>query len=163
MNTGKTPVSSAAGLITTVAYRFGNEPAHYALEGSIAITGALVQWLRDNLGVIANSDDVEASRSQRRGQWRRLHRARVLRPLRTVLERQRARRHRRTDALRNRAHIARAALEATAYQTRDVVTAMEQDSGIKLSELRVDGGMVVNELLMQFQADILDVPSSARK
>ncbi len=157
MNTGTTPVSSAAGLITTVAYRLGNEPAHYALEGSIAIAGALVQWLRDNLGVIANSNDVEdlAASVANNGDvyivpafsglyapyWKDNARGVIAGLTRYA----------------TRAHIARAALEATAYQTRDVVTAMEQDSGIKLSELRVDGGMVVNELLMQFQADILDV------
>jgi glycerol kinase len=157
MNTGTTPVSSAAGLITTVAYRLGKEPAHYALEGSIAIAGALVQWLRDNLGMIANSNDVEslAASVADNGDvyivpafsglyapyWKDNARGVIAGLTRYA----------------TRAHIARAALEATAYQTRDVVTAMEQDSGIKLSELRVDGGMVVNELLMQFQADILDV------
>lgn len=157
MNTGTTPVSSAAGLITTVAYRLGKEPAHYALEGSIAIAGALVQWLRDNLGVIAISNDVEslAASVADNGDvyivpafsglyapyWKDNARGVIAGLTRYA----------------TRAHIARAALEATAYQTRDVVTAMEQDSGIKLSELRVDGGMVVNELLMQFQADILDV------
>lgn len=157
MNTGTTPVSSAAGLITTVAYRFGGEPAHYALEGSIAIAGALVQWLRDNLGVIAKSNDVEdlAASVADNGDvyivpafsglyapyWKDNARGVIAGLTRYA----------------TRAHIARAALEATAYQTRDVVTAMEQDSGIKLRELRVDGGMVVNELLMQFQADILDV------
>jgi glycerol kinase len=157
MNTGPTPVSSAAGLVTTVAYRLGKQPAHYALEGSIAIAGALVQWLRDNLGMIATSSDVEtlAASVADNGDvyivpafsglyapyWKDSARGVIAGLTRYA----------------TRAHIARAALEATAYQTRDVVTAMEQDSGIKLSELRVDGGMVVNELLMQFQADILDV------
>jgi glycerol kinase len=157
MNTGPTLVSSAAGLVTTVAYRLGQQPAHYALEGSIAIAGALVQWLRDNLGIIAVSSDVEALASSVADNgdvyivpafsglyapyWKDSARGVIAGLTRYA----------------TRAHIARAALEATAYQTRDVLTAMEQDSGIKLSELRVDGGMVVNELLMQFQADILDV------
>jgi glycerol kinase len=157
MNTGPNPVSSAAGLVTTVAYQLGKQPAHYALEGSIAISGALVQWLRDNLGIIAKSSDVEglAASVADNGDvyivpafsglyapyWKDSARGVIAGLTRYA----------------TRAHIARAALEATAYQTRDVLTAMEQDSGIKLSELRVDGGMVVNELLMQFQADILDV------
>ena len=158
MNTGTQPVPSTAGLVTTVAYQLGNEPAHYALEGSIAIAGALVQWLRDNLGIIAKSADVEALAREVAGQRRRLLRARVLRPVRAVLEGERARRDRGPHALRDTSHIARAALEATAYQTRDVLDAMEQDSRHPDQELRVDGGMVVNELLMQFQADILGVP-----
>jgi glycerol kinase len=157
MNTGTTPVSSAAGLVTTVAYKFGKQPAHYALEGSIAIAGALVQWLRDNLGVIAKSSDVEelAASVADNGDvyvvpafsglyapyWKDSARGVIAGLTRYA----------------TRAHIARASLEATAYQTRDVLTAMEQDSRIRLSELRVDGGMVANELLMQFQADILDV------
>jgi glycerol kinase len=157
MNTGPKPVSSAAGLVTTVAYQLGKQSAHYALEGSIAIAGALVQWLRDNLGVIAKSSDVEslAASVADNGDvyivpafsglyapyWKDSARGVIAGLTRYA----------------TRAHIARAALEATAYQTRDVLTAMEQDSGIKLSELRVDGGMVLNELLMQFQADILDV------
>ena len=157
MNTGTKPVSSVAGLITTVAYQLGTQPAHYALEGSIAIAGALVQWLRDNLGIIAKSSDIEALAASVADNgdvyivpafsglyapyWKDSARGVI-----TGLTR-----------YATRAHIARAALEATAYQTRDVLAAMEQDSRIKLSELRVDGGMVVNELLMQFQADILDV------
>lgn len=157
MNTGTSPVSSAAGLVTTVAYQLGKQPAHYALEGSIAIAGALVQWLRDNIGLIAKSNDVEdlAASVADNGDvyivpafsglyapyWKDGARGVIAGLTRYA----------------TRAHIARAALEATAYQTRDVLTAMEQDSGIKLSELRVDGGMVANELLMQFQADILDV------
>ena len=152
-----TPVSSAAGLVTTVAYKLGDQPAHYALEGSIAIAGALVQWLRDNLGIIKNSAEIEsvAASAQDNGDvyivpafsglyapyWRDDARGVIAGLTRYA----------------TRSHIARAALEATAYQTRDVLAAMEQDSGIKLTELRVDGGMVVNELLMQFQADILDV------
>jgi len=158
MNTGVQPVPSTAGLITTVAYQFGDEPAHYALEGSIAIAGALVQWLRDNLGLIAKSADVEALARQVQDNgdvyfvpafsglfapyWRDTARG-VLAGL---------------TRYANRGHIARAALEAVAYQTRDVLEAMEKDSGIPIKELRVDGGMVANELLMQFQADQLAVP-----
>ena len=158
MNTGIHPVPSSAGLVTTVAYRFGEEPAHYALEGSIAIAGALVQWLRDNLGLIANSADVEALARQVEDNgdvyfvpafsglfapyWKDTARGVLVGLTRYA----------------NRAHIARAALEATAYQTRDVLEAMEKDAGVAMKELRVDGGMVANELLMQFQADILGVP-----
>jgi glycerol kinase len=158
MNTGQTPVTSRAGLITTVAYQVANEAPRYALEGSIAIAGALVQWLRDNLGVIAASAEIEAlARSVPDNgdvylvpafsglyapYWREDARGVI-----TGLTR-----------FATKAHLARATLEATAYQTRDVVAAMEQDSGIKMRELRVDGGMIVNELLMQFQADILDRP-----
>jgi len=157
MNTGAAPVSSAAGLVTTVAYQLGQAPACYALEGSIAISGALVQWLRDNLGIIRNSSEIEALAAsvQDNGDV-------YIVPAFSGLYAPYWKDHARgviTGLTRyaNRAHIARAALEASAYQTRDVVTAMEQDSRIRMSELRVDGGMVVNELLMQFQADILDV------
>lgn len=157
MNTGTKPVSSAAGLVTTVAYRFGGDPACFALEGSIAIAGALVQWLRDNLGLIRDSGDIEALAAsvQDNGDV-------YIVPAFSGLYAPHWKDHARgvvTGLTRyaNRNHIARAALEATAYQTRDVVAAMEQDSRIQLQELRVDGGMVVNELLMQFQADILDV------
>jgi glycerol kinase len=157
MNTGNKPISSAAGLITTVAYQLGQSPACYALEGSIAISGALVQWLRDNLGIIRNSGDIEslAASVQDNGDV-------YIVPAFSGLYAPHWKDHARgviTGLTRyaTRAHIARAALEATAFQTRDVVAAMEQDAVIKLSELRVDGGMVVNELLMQFQADILDV------
>jgi glycerol kinase len=158
MNTGTEIVPSTAGLVTTVAYRFGDEPARYALEGSIAIAGALVQWLRDNLGLIAKSPDVEAlARAvENNGDvycvpafsglfapyWQENARGVLVGLTRYA----------------NKSHIARAALEAVAYQTRDVLEAMEKDSGIAMKELRVDGGMVANELLMQFQADILDVP-----
>jgi glycerol kinase len=158
LNTGTRPVPSAAGLITTVAYQLGDEPPHYALEGSIAIAGALVQWLRDNLGLIARSADIEALARQVEDNgdvyfvpafsglfapyWQETARG-VLVGL---------------TRYSNRAHIARAALEATAYQTRDVLEAMEKDAGITMKELRVDGGMVANELLMQFQADLLGVP-----
>jgi glycerol kinase len=157
MNTGTQPVSSAAGLITTVAYQLGEAPAHYALEGSIAISGALVQWLRDNLGIIRSSGDIEslAASVADNGDV-------YIVPAFSGLYAPYWKDHARgvfagLTRYATRAHIARAALEATAYQTRDVLAAMEQDSGIRLSELRVDGGMVVNELLMQFQADILDV------
>jgi glycerol kinase len=156
MNTGAKPVASTAGLVTTVAYRLGQAPAHYALEGSIAISGALVQWLRDNLGLIKTSAEIEslAASVADNGDV-------YIVPAFSGLYAPHWKEHARgviagLTRYATRAHIARAALEATAYQTREVLTAMEQDSGIRLSELRVDGGMVVNELLMQFQADILD-------
>jgi glycerol kinase len=158
MNTGANPVPSTAGLVTTVAYRFGKERAAYALEGSIAVAGALVQWLRDGLGLIRSSAEVEglARQVDDNGDvyfvpafsglyapyWKASARG-VIAGL---------------TGYANRGHIARAVLEATAYQTRDVLAAMERDCGTTLKELRVDGGMVANELLMQFQADILDVP-----
>ncbi|MFL6577245.1 MAG: glycerol kinase GlpK [Povalibacter sp.] len=157
MNTGEKIVASTSGLITTVAYQLGTQPARYALEGSIAISGALVQWLRDNLGLISTSAEVEslAASVADNGDvyvvpaFSGLYAPYWKEDARGVI----------TGLTRyaTKAHIARAALEATAYQTRDVVTAMEEDCGIRLSELRVDGGMVVNELLMQFQADLLDV------
>jgi glycerol kinase len=158
MNTGTTLRQSTQGLITTVAYQFADEPAHYALEGSVAITGALVQWLRDNLGLISDSSEIEALAGEVEDNgdvyfvpafsglyaphWKESARGVIVGLTRYA----------------NRSHIARAALEATAYQTREVLEAMERDSGIAIQELRVDGGMVGNELLMQFQADILDVP-----
>jgi glycerol kinase len=158
MNTGEKPIASTAGLITTVAYKIAKERACYALEGSIAVTGALVQWLRDNLGMIASSNEVEklARETADNGgvyfvpafsglyapHWNERARGTIQGLTRYV----------------TRAHIARAVLEATAYQTREVLGAMGEDSSIQIPELRVDGGMVVNELLMQFQADILDVP-----
>jgi glycerol kinase len=158
LNTGETPVLSKNGLLTTLGYKIGVEPAVYALEGSIAITGALVQWLRDNLGLIEKSADVETlagSVDDNGGiyfvpafsglfapYWRSDARGAIVGMTRYV----------------NRGHIARAVLEATAFQTREVSDAMEKDSGVKLTALKVDGGMVFNELLMQFQADILDVP-----
>ena len=158
LNTGETPVPSKAGLLTTLGYKLGDRPAVYALEGSIAITGALVQWLRDNLGLIEKSSDVEALANTVEDNggiyfvpafsglfapyWRSDARGAILGMTRYV----------------NRGHIARAALEATAFQTREVLDAMEKDSGVALTALKVDGGMVFNELLMQFQADILDVP-----
>jgi glycerol kinase len=155
MNTGTQPRFSESGLITTVAYRFGSEKAAYALEGSIAITGALVQWLRDNLGIIRSAGEVDVlaeSVADNGGVYIVPAFSGLYAP------------HWRADArgaivgltrFANKAHICRAALEAAAYQTHDVVQAMEADSGVKLSELRVDGGMVRSSPLMQFQADIL--------
>jgi glycerol kinase len=156
MNTGERQVASNFGLLTTVAYKFGSGAAHYALEGSVAITGALVQWLRDNLGIIEKSPDVEplARTVKDNGgvyfvpafsglyapYWKENARGVIAGLTRYA----------------NKGHIARAALEATAFQTREVVEAMEKDSQIALASLRVDGGMVANELLMQFQADILN-------
>jgi glycerol kinase len=155
MNTGAQIVPSRFGLLTTVAYRFGKQAAHYALEGSVAITGALVQWVRDNFGLIRNSAEIEAlarTVDDNGGvyfvpafsglyapYWK--HNARGVIAGLT--------RH------SNKGHLARAVLEATAFQTREVVEAMEKDSGIALSRLRADGGMISNQLLMQFQADIL--------
>jgi glycerol kinase len=158
LNTGHTSVPSKNGLLTTLAYRIGNEKAVYALEGSIAITGALVQWLRDNLGLIEKSGDVEtlASTVADNGgiyfvpafsglyapYWKDNARGAIVGMTRYV----------------NKGHLARAALEATAYQTREVLEAMNKDSGVKLKALKVDGGMVFNDTLMQFQADVLGVP-----
>jgi glycerol kinase len=141
-----------------VAYRFGNQPAAYALEGSIAITGALVQWVRDNFGLIAKSCEIETlARTVKdnggvyfvpafSGLYAPYWKANA-RGVIAGLTRQ-----------TNKGHLARAVLEATAFQTREVVEAMEKDSGIKLDVLRTDGGMVDDDLLMQFQADILDRP-----
>ncbi|MCS6880314.1 MAG: glycerol kinase GlpK [Oscillochloridaceae bacterium] len=158
LNTGTRPVASRHGLLTTVGYQFGDAPAVYALEGSIAITGALVQWLRDNLGLITSAAEVEALASLVEDSggvyivpafsglfapyWRSDARGVIVGLTRYA----------------NKSHLARAALEATAYQVRDVTEAMEQDSGVRLSALKVDGGMAANNLLMQFQADILNVP-----
>jgi glycerol kinase len=158
MNTGTQIRPSTCGLLTTVAYQFGDGPVHYALEGSVAIAGALVQWLRDNLGLIKNSADVQklAAEVENNGgtyivpafsglyapYWRTDARG-VMAGLTRFVTKQ---------------HIARAVLEATAFQTYDVLEAMEKDAGVQLSSLRVDGGMVVNDLLMQFQADINNVP-----
>ncbi|BAL81566.1 glycerol kinase GlpK [Caldisericum exile] len=158
LNTGSNLVRSRSGLLTTVAYKFGKNPPYYALEGSIAITGALVQWLRDNLKIINKSSDIEElarSVPDNGGVYFVPAFSGLFAP------------YWRTDArgviigltrYANRGHIARAALEATAFQTKDVIDAMEHDSNIKLEVLKVDGGMVVNELLMQFQSDILSVP-----
>lgn len=158
LNTGEKPIPSNAGLLTTVGYQIGKQPAVYALEGSIAITGALVQWLRDNLGLIGKSSEIEALARTVEDNggiyfvpafsglfapyWRSDARGLIIGLTRYV----------------NKGHLARAALEATAYQTREVLEAMEADSGVKLRALKVDGGMVINELLMQFQADMLGVP-----
>ncbi|MBN1449805.1 MAG: glycerol kinase GlpK [Anaerolineales bacterium] len=158
LNTGETPIPSKSGLLTTLGYKIGDQPAVYALEGSIAITGALIQWLRDNLGLIEKSSDVEelARTVEDNGgiyfvpafsglfapYWRSDARGAIVGMTRYV----------------NKGHIAKATLEATAFQTREVLDAMEADSGVKLTALKVDGGMVFNELLMQFQADILNVP-----
>ena len=157
MNTGTRKVPSTHGLLTTVGYQVGGSDPVYALEGSVAVTGSLVQWLRDNLGLISSAAEVEelAASVPDNGDvyfvpafsglfaphWRADARGVI-----TGLTR-----------FANRGHIARAVLEATAYQTREVLEAMRADSGVALSELRVDGGMVANGLLMQFQSDILDV------
>ena len=157
LNTGEEIVPSQHGLLTTVCYRLGNAPPVYALEGSIAVTGSLVQWLRDNLGIIADASEVEtlaASVEDNGGayfvpafsglfapHWRADARGALVGLTRFV----------------NKGHIARAALEATAFQTREVLDAMNADSGVPLTELKVDGGMVVNDTLMQFQADLLGV------
>jgi glycerol kinase len=158
LNTGTEMVPSKSGLLTTVGWKLGDQPAIYCLEGSIAITGALVQWLRDNLGMISTSQEVEelAATVEDNGgmyfvpafsglfapYWRGDARGAIVGLTRYV----------------NKGHFARAALEATAWQTREVLDAMEADSGVKLKELKVDGGMVYNEVLMQFQADCLQVP-----
>ena len=158
LNTGTKPVPSKSGLLTTLGYQFGEAPAVYALEGSIAITGALVQWLRDNLNFFEQSSQVEALANTVEDNggiyfvpafsglfapyWKSDARGVVVGLTRFV----------------NKGHFARAALEATAYQTREVLDAMNKDSGVDLTALKVDGGMVFNETLMQFQADILGVP-----
>jgi glycerol kinase len=158
LNTGNTIVPSTHGLLTTVAYQFGNQPPVYALEGSIAIAGALVQWLRDNLGIIERSSDVEALAASVPDSG-----GVVVVPAFSGLFAP----HWRSDArgvivgltrFATKAHIARAALEAVAWQTREVLDAMEQDSGVPIALLKVDGGMTANGLLMQFQSDVVDVP-----
>jgi glycerol kinase len=158
LNTGTKIVPSKSGLLTTLCYKFGDEPAVYALEGSIAITGALVQWLRDNLDFFDFSPHIEdyAKSVEDNGgiyfvpafsglfapYWRSDARGAIVGLTRYV----------------KKGHIARAALEATAYQTREVLDAMNNDSGVPLTALKVDGGMVYNDMLMQFQSDVLDVP-----
>lgn len=158
MNTGEKIVPSKSGLLTTLGYKIGNKPAVYALEGAIAITGALVQWLRDNLGIIEKSSDIEplartvndngglyivpAFSGLYAPYWKADARGVFAGLTRYV----------------NKGHVARAALESTAFQVREVLDAMEKDSGIQLASLRTDGGMVVNHLLMQFQANILNKP-----
>ena len=158
MNTGEKPFHSTFGLVTTVGYKLGDAKPVYALEGSIAITGALVQWLRDNLGIIETSGDIEtlARKVADNGDV-------YFVPAFSGLYAPHWQEHARgvicgLTRFANKGHIARAALEATAYQTREVLDAMVKDSKVNIRELRTDGGMVVNELLMQFQADILDVP-----
>lgn len=158
MNTGTTPVPSKSGLLTTLGYKIDDQKAVYCLEGSIAMAGALVQWLRDNFKMIEKSAEIEflARSVEDNGgmyfvpafsglfapYWRSDARGVIVGMTRFI----------------NRGHLARAALEATAYQTREVLDAMETDSGVQLKSLKVDGGMVANDLLMQFQADILNVP-----
>jgi glycerol kinase len=158
LNTGPTPVLSKAGLITTVAYRLADGPPVYALEGSIAVAGSLVQWLRDGLGIISRAsdmDDLAASVADSGGV--------VIVPAFSGLFAP----HWRSDArgvivgltaFASRAHLARAALEATAWQVREVADAMAADAGLPVNELRVDGGMTASELLLQIQSDVLDVP-----
>lgn len=158
LNTGASPVTSTHGLLTTVAYRIDGQPAAYALEGAIAVTGSLVQWLRDNLGLISSAPEVEdlARTVDDNGgcyvvpafsglfapHWRSDARG-VIAGLTGYI---------------TKGHLARAALEASAWQTREVVDAMNADSDVALRRLRVDGGMTANGLLMQFLADVLDVP-----
>jgi glycerol kinase len=157
LNTGEEPVPSENGLLTTVCYKIGDKAAIYALEGSIAVSGSLVQWMRDNLGIISSAPEIEdlAKSVDDNGgayfvpafsglfapHWRSDARGALVGLTRFV----------------NKGHIARAVLEATAFQTREVLDAMNADSGVPLKELKVDGGMVQNETLMQFQADILNV------
>ncbi|MBO0853230.1 MAG: glycerol kinase GlpK [Nocardia sp.] len=163
LNTGTTPVFSKFGLLTTVCYRLGDQPAVYALEGAIAVTGSLVQWLRDNLGIIESAGQIEALAREVDDnggayivpafsglfapRWRPDARGVIAGLTRFV----------------TKAHLARAVLEATAFQTREVIEAMRADAAagqldLELTTLKVDGGMVANDLLMQFQADILDMP-----
>jgi glycerol kinase len=157
LNTGTEQVPSENGLLTTVCYKIGEQDTVYALEGSIAVTGSLVQWIRDNLGMISDAPEIEtlATSVDDNGgayfvpafsglfapHWRPDARGALVGLTRYV----------------NKGHIARAVLESTAFQTREVLDAMDADSGVPLAELKVDGGMVVNETLMQFQADILGV------
>ena len=158
LNTGTTPTVSRQGLLTTLGYQINDQAPVYCLEGSIAITGALVQWLRDNLGLISSAPEIEALAQTVEDNggayfvpafsglfapyWRSDARGAIVGLTRYV----------------NKGHLARAVLEASAYQTCDIVNAMNKDSGVHLSRLKVDGGMVANDLLMQFQSDILDVP-----
>jgi glycerol kinase len=158
LNTGTEPVQSKNGLLTTVGYKIGEQDAVYCLEGAIAVTGSLVQWLRDNIGLFQSAPEIEdlARTVEDNGgayfvpafsglfapYWRSDARGAIVGLTRYV----------------NKGHLARAVLEATAFQTKEVVDAMNADSGVELESLKVDGGMVQNDLLMQFQADILDVP-----
>jgi glycerol kinase len=158
LNTGTEKVPSKNGLLTTVCYKIGDQPTVYALEGSIAVTGSLVQWVRDNLGLISSAPEIEdlAKSVEDNGgayfvpafsglfapYWRSDARGAIVGLTRFV----------------NKGHLARAVLEATAFQTREVLDAMNADSGVDLTALKVDGGMIANNTLMQFQADILGVP-----
>ncbi|MCP4672399.1 MAG: glycerol kinase, partial [Desulfobacula sp.] len=158
LNTGNEIIRSRHGLLTTVGYQINNEKALYCLEGSVAIAGALVQWMRDNLGIIKDASEIEelARTVDDNGDvyfvpafsglfapyWRSDARGIIAGLTRFA----------------NKGHMARAVLEACAYQTRDIIMAMNKDSNVDLKHLKVDGGMVLNELLMQFQADLLDVP-----
>ena len=158
MNTGEKPFPSNAGLLTTLGYKLGDAPAVYALEGSISIAGALVQWLRDNLGVIAHAAEIEALAASVEDNgdvyfvpaFSGLYAPHWDASARGVIAG--------LTRFAGKGHLARAVLEAVAYQVREVIEAMTADSGVAISELRTDGGMVVNELLMQFQSDILGVP-----
>ncbi|HEU0257342.1 MAG TPA: glycerol kinase GlpK [Microbacteriaceae bacterium] len=157
-NTGEEIVESKNGLLTTPAYKLGDAKPHYALEGSIAVTGSLVQWLRDNLGIIGSAPEIQALAETVEDNggayfvpafsglfapyWRSDARGALVGLTRFV----------------NKGHLARAVLEATAYQTREVLDAVNADSGVPLTELKVDGGMTANNLLMQFQADVIGVP-----
>jgi len=158
MNTGEEAIFSENGLLTTVCYKIGDQPTVYALEGSIAVAGSLVQWLRDNLKMFETAPQIEALANTVEDNggayfvpafsglfapyWRPDARGALVGLTRYV----------------NRGHIARAVLESTAFQTREVLEAMNADSGVPLTELRVDGGMTANETLMQFQADQVNVP-----
>ena len=158
MNTGTEIVRSQHGLLTTVAYQLGDAPPVYALEGSIAVAGSLIQWLRDSLDLIGSAAETEqlaGSVADNGGAYIVPAFSGLFAP------------HWRPDARGvivgltayvTKAHLARAALEASAYQTREVVEAMQSDSGVALTELKVDGGMTANEILMQFQTDQLGVP-----
>jgi glycerol kinase len=157
-NTGTEIVHSKFGLLTTVAYKFGDQPAHYALEGSIAFTGAVVQWLRDNLGLIQKSADIESLARTVRDNGG-VYFVPAFSGLYTPYWKSNARGViAGLTRFANKGHLARAVLEATAFQTREVLEAMEKDSRIQLKVLRTDGGMVENDLLMQFQSDILNLP-----
>jgi glycerol kinase len=158
VNTGEDIVPSKNGLLTTVAYRLGDAAPRYALEGSIAVTGSLVQWLRDNLGLIRSADEIEAlarTVDDNGGvyfvpafsglfapYWRPDARGTIVGMTRFV----------------TKAHFARAVIEATAFQTQEVLEAVNEDAGVAIRELKVDGGMIANDLLMQFQADLIGVP-----
>lgn len=158
MNTGESPHASTKGLITTLAYKLGDAKPVYALEGSIAIAGALIQWLRDNLGIIKSSGEVEALAHSVDDNgdvyfvpaFSGLYAPRWRGDARGIIAG--------LTRFSNKGHIARAALEAAAFQTREALAAMVADSGVAIRELKVDGGMAANDLLMQFQADILDAP-----